>query len=153
METMDPTQSTRGLEARPVVATIVGIPAAVIVIAALNGSEAPVVGSGTGAVLALWVLGSIMCAQGIVSMRDRFGLGHAFAIGAPFGFAALALIVSALAGWSLLLQPIADSMRGSGPVVSLDRAAIVGVGAIMLVKWAVAWLSYLPRPAHVKAFG
>jgi hypothetical protein len=32
-----------------------------------------------------------------------------------------------------------------GPSVSLDRAAIVGVGAIMLVKWSIAWTSYLPR--------
>jgi hypothetical protein len=32
-----------------------------------------------------------------------------------------------------------------GPSVSLDRAAIVGVGAIMLVKWSMAWTSYLPR--------
>jgi hypothetical protein len=125
-------------------ATIVGIPAAVIVLAALNDSEAPIVGRGTGAVIGLWVLGSIMCGQGLASMMDRFGLGRALLLGGPFGLAALALLISAIAGWSLLLQPIADAMRGSGAPVSLDRAAIVGVGLIMVVKWAVAWLSYLP---------
>jgi hypothetical protein len=36
-------------------------------------------------------------------------------------------------------------MAGSGPAVSLDRAAIVGVGALMVIKWTVAWASYLPR--------
>jgi hypothetical protein len=144
VRTVAPTQTTRGFEVRPLVATIVGIPAAVIVLAALDGSETPIVGSGTGAVVGLWVLGSIMCGQGLASMKDRFGLERALLIGGPFGLAALALVISAIAGWSLLLQPIADAMRGSGDPVSLDRAAIVGVGLIMVVKWTVAWLSYLP---------
>ena len=125
-------------------ATIFGIPAAIIVIAALNDSSLPIIGAGRGALIALWVIASIMCGQGIASMRGRFG-GRAFMVGAPFGLLALALILSALFGWSLLLQPIANAMAGSGPAVSLDRAAIVGVGAIMVVKWAIAWLSYLPN--------
>ena len=139
--------STRGppaYNAGPIVATIVGIPAAAIVIAALNDASLPIVGSGRGALIGLWILGSIMCGQGIASMRGRFGL-RSLLVGAPFGILATAFIFSALFGWSLLLQPIADAMRGSGSAVSLDRAAIVGVGAIMVVKWTIAWSSYLPR--------
>ncbi|MGD0019770.1 MAG: hypothetical protein ABSD62_10990 [Candidatus Limnocylindrales bacterium] len=86
-----------------------------------------------------------MCARGIVAMRDRFGLARANLVGASLGILATALILSALLGWTPLLHPIADAMDGSGPPVSLDRAAIVGVGVIMTVKWAIAWLSYLPR--------
>jgi hypothetical protein len=138
------TRSTPVYNAGPIIATVVGIPAAAIVIAALDDASLPIVGSGRGALIGLWILGSIMCGQGMASMRGRFG-PRSFLVGASFGIAALALIVSALAGWSLLLAPIADAMRGSGPAVSLDRAAIVGVGAIMVVKWTVAWASYLPR--------
>jgi hypothetical protein len=77
--------------------------------------------------------------------RDRFGLVRANLVGLPLGLLATALIFSAFFGWTPLLQPIANAMAGSGQPVSLDRAAIVGVGAIMTVKWAIAWLSYLPR--------
>jgi hypothetical protein len=125
-----------------IVTTIVGIPAVVIVVAALNDTSLPIVGSGRGALIGLWILVSVMCGQGIASMMGRFGSVRPFLIGAPFGILALALILSALFGWTLLLQPIANAM---GPSVSLDRAAIVAVGAIMLVKWSIAWTSYLPR--------
>jgi hypothetical protein len=132
-------------EVRPITATVLGIPAAMIVLAALGDSSAPIFGSGRGALIWLWVIASIMCGMGLASMGDRFGQLRALALGAPFGIAALALIVSALAGWDVLLRPIADAMGGSGQAVSLDRAAIVGVGAIMVLKWTFAWLSYLPR--------
>jgi hypothetical protein len=130
--------------AGPVVATIFGIPAAVIVLAALNGASLPILGSGPGVLVALWILVSLMCARGIVAMRGRFGVRRSFLVGGPLGLIAMAFILSGIFGWSLLLQPIANAM---GPSVSLDRAAIVGVGAIMVVKWAIAWTSYLPRSA------
>jgi hypothetical protein len=130
---------------KPIVATVVGIPAAAIVLAAVNGTSLPIVGDGVGAVIALWLLGSVMCAFGISSMRDRFGLGRADLVGLPLGLLATALLLSGVFGWALLLQPIADVMAGPGVTVSLQRAAIVGVGGVMVAKWAIAWLSYLPR--------
>ena len=130
---------------RPILATLVGIPAAVIVLAAVNGTSLPIIGDGTGAVIALWLLGSVMCAFGIGSMRDRFGLARADLVGLPLGLLATALLLSGVFGWALLLQPIADAMAGPAGSVSLQRAAIVGVGVLMVAKWAVAWLSYLPR--------
>jgi hypothetical protein len=131
----------QAFDASPIVATLFGIPAVVIVVAALNGSSLPVIGSGVGAVVALWFVASLMCARGIMAMKARFGL-RSFLIGGPFGILATFLILSGVFGWSLLLQPIADAM---GPSVSLQRAAIVAVGAIMVVKWVIAWTSYLPR--------
>ena len=130
---------------RPILATLVGIPAAAIVLAAVNGTSLPIVGDGTGAIIALWILGSIMCAFGIASMRDRFGLAKADLVGLPLGLLATALLLSGILGWTLLLQPIADAMAGPGGTVSLQRAAIVGAGGVMVAKWAIAWLSYLPR--------
>jgi hypothetical protein len=118
------------------------VAAAVIVISALNGTSLPILGGGVGAVIGLWVVATFMCARGITAMKGRFGIGRASIVGAPLGILATALILSGIFGWSLLLQPIANAI---GPGVSLERAAIVGVGAIMLVKWAIAWTSYLPR--------
>jgi hypothetical protein len=142
VQTANSVAPAAALNAGPVVATIFGIPAAVIVLAALNGASLPIVGSGLGALIGLWILVSLMCARGIVAMRGRFGVRRSFLVGGPLGLVAMAFILSGIFGWSLLLQPIANAM---GPSVSLDRAAIVGVGAIMVVKWAIAWTSYLPR--------
>ena len=129
---------------KPVIATLVGIPAAVIVIAAANGTSAPLVGDGAAALVALWILGSVMCALGISAMRERFGIGRANFAGMPLGLLATALVLSGLFGWPLLLQPIVDALGGPESA-SLVRAAIVGVGAVMVVKWTIAWLSYIPR--------
>jgi hypothetical protein len=62
----------------------------------------------------------------------------------PLGLLATALVLSGLFGWTPLLRPIADVLGGLESA-SLARAAIVGVGAVMVVKWTIAWLSYLPR--------
>ena len=94
--------------------------------------------------MALWILGSVMCALGISAMRERFGIGRANLTGTPLGLLATALVLSGLFGWTLLLKPIVDALGGPGSA-SLARAAIVGVGGVMVVKWAIAWLSYLPR--------
>lgn len=134
--------STDAARSGPIVATIIAIPAVVIVVAAINGASLPVIGAGVGAVVALWILVSLMCARGIVAMRERFGIGRASLVGAPLGIVALLLLLSGVFSWRLLLQPIADAM---GPDVSLQRAAIVGVGTIMLIKWTIAWTSYWPR--------
>ena len=94
--------------------------------------------------MALWILGSAMCALGISAMRERFGVGRANLAGMPLGLLATALVLSGLFGWPLLLQPIVDALGGAGSA-SLVRAAILGIGAVMAAKWTIAWLSYLPR--------
>ena len=129
---------------KPVIATLVGIPAAMIVLAAANGTSAPLVGDGSAALIALWILGSAMCALGISAMRDQFGIGRANILGMPLGLLATSLVLSGLFGWPLLLQPIVEALGGP-ETTSLVRAAIVGVGSVMVVKWTIAWLSYIPR--------
>ena len=129
---------------KPVVATLFGIPAAAIVLAAANGASAPLVGDSAAALVALWILGSLMCALGISAMRERFGIARANVAGMPLGLLATAFVFSGLFGWPLLLRPIVDALGGPESA-SLVRAAIVGVGAVMIIKWTIAWLSYLPR--------
>jgi hypothetical protein len=134
---------------KPVIATLFGIPAAAIVLAAARGEPAPIVGDGAAALIALWVLGSAMCALGISAMRGRFGVGRASLTGTPLGLLATALLLSGLFGWPLLLRPVADALGGS-ETVPLARAAIVAVGGVMALKWAIAWLSYLPGRAPAR---
>jgi hypothetical protein len=78
-------------------------------------------------------------------MRDRYGLGRATLIGLPLGLVNTVLILSALFGWSAVLQPIADALGIAGEPAALDRAATVAVGVVMTLKWTIAWLAYLPR--------
>jgi hypothetical protein len=79
-------------------------------------------------------------------MRERFGIARANITGMPLGLLATALVLSGLFGWPMLLGPIVDALGGAGSA-SLVRAAILGVGGVMVVKWTIAWLSYLPRAA------
>jgi hypothetical protein len=138
------TAGSGSIGVRPVIATLLGIPVLVIVVAVADGGVAPLVGDGAAALVAVLLLGSAMCSLGMTAMRERFGVGRASIIGAPLGVLALALLLSGLFGWSLLLDPIVDALGGPD-AVSLTQAALVGVGAVMLVKWAIAWASYLPR--------
>jgi hypothetical protein len=142
MQTSTPALPKSAVSSGPIVATIFGIPAVAIVVAAVNGASLPVIGAGVWAVVALWILVSLMCARGIVAMRERFGIGRASLIGAPLGIVGSLLLISGVMNWPLLLQPIANVM---GSDVSLQRAAIAGVGTIMLIKWTIAWTSYWPR--------
>jgi len=131
--------------AKPVLATLVGLPVAAIVLAAWSGAPVPVLGSyGTGLV-AIVILGSVMCAWGMQAMAARYGYLRAMLVGGPFGLLNLVLIASGLLGWELLLGPATDALGGAASV-SPERAAIASVGAVMVVKWAIAWLAYLPRP-------
>lgn len=139
-----PASATSASRLKPVIATLFGIPAVAIVLAAANGTSLPIVGDGAAALVALWILGSMMCSLGISAMRERFGIGRANLVGMPLGLLATALVLSGLFGWTLLLQPIVDALGGPGSA-SLTQAAIVGLGLVMVVKWTVAWLSYLPR--------
>lgn len=132
--------------AKPVLATLIGIPVAAIVLAAWSGAQVPVLGSYSAGLVAILLLGSVMCSWGMQAMASRYGYLRASLIGAPFGILNLALIVSGLLGWELLLGPATDALGGA--TVSPEQAAIASVGVVMVVKWAIAWLAYLPRPAR-----
>jgi hypothetical protein len=129
---------------KPLVATLLGIPAALIVVAAANGRAAPIVGDGAGALVVLLILGVMMCSLGGGAMYARFGVTGPAIIGAPLGVLIVGLFLSGLFGWTLLLDPIVDALGGPESV-TLVQAAIVAIGAVMILKWAIGWLSYLPR--------
>lgn len=134
---------------KPVLATLVGIPVASIVLAAWSGAPVPMLDSyGTG-LIAIFILGSVMCSWGMQAMAARYGYLGAMLIGAPLGILNLALILSGFLGWELLLGPATDALGGAASV-SPERAAISSVGAVMVVKWVIAWLAYVPRKARAR---
>lgn len=136
--------STLAVGAKPLLATIVGIPVAVIVLAAWSGVPVPLVDSYGAGLIGVLVLGSVMCSWGVQAMAARYGYARALVLGAPLGVLNLALILSGLLGWEPLLGPATVALGGAA-TVSPERAAIVTVGAVMVVKWSLAWLAYVPR--------
>jgi hypothetical protein len=132
--------------AKPLLATLVGIPVAVIALAAARGEPVPVLGSYEAGLVALFVLGSVMCSWGMQAMAARHGYLRASLVGAPIGVVNLVLILSGLFGWTVLLGP-ATAALGGEEVATPAQAAIVSLVALMVVKWAIAWLAYLPRSA------
>lgn len=130
--------------AKPILATLVGIPVVAIVLAAWSGTSVPVLGSYGAGLVAILLLGSVMCSWGMQAMASRYGYLRASLVGAPLGILNLALIVSGLLGWELLLGPATDALGGAS-AVSTEQAALASVGAVMAVKWVIAWLAYLPR--------
>jgi hypothetical protein len=135
--------------AKPVLATLVGIPVAAIVLAAWSGEPVPLLDSYPAGLVAILVLGSVMCSLGMQAMTSRYGYARASLVGAPLGILNLALILSGFLGWELLLGPATDALGGAA-AVSPERAAIASVGAVMVVKWAIAWLAYIPGAARAR---
>ncbi len=130
--------------AKPLLATIVGIPVALIVLAAARGEPVPVVDSYEAGLVALFILGSAMCTWGMQAMASRYGYLRASAVGLPLGVVNLLLILSGLLGWTALVGPVQDALGAAG-TVSAARASVVALGVVMAAKWAIAWLAYLPR--------
>ncbi len=133
--------------AKPLLATLVAIPVAAIAVAAARGEPVPVLGSYEAGLVGMLVLGSVMCSWGMQAMAGRYGYRRASLVGAPIGILNLALILSGLFGWTLLLGPATTALDGEG-VATPARAAIVSLAALMAVKWAIAWLAYAPRSAR-----
>jgi hypothetical protein len=129
----------------PIAVTVLGALSAVIVVAALTNSSLPFLGTGRGPLIALIVLGLTMCALA-GGFYTQLGATHPATIaGMVLGIASAAIIVSAFAGWTAVLQPVANALGGSVGAVSMDRAAIVALGGVMAVKWLIGWVLYLPR--------
>jgi hypothetical protein len=146
------TVHTPTVGAKPVLATIAGIPVLAIVLAAWSGTPIPFLGSYTSGLVALFLLGSLMCSWGLQAMAARHGYLRASLVGAPLGVLNLALLISGLLGWKLLLGPASDALGGDAPI-SPERAAIASIGVVMAAKWAVAWLAYVPRARTLSGRG
>jgi hypothetical protein len=130
----------------PMAAIGLGAIAAIIVGAALANASLPWLGSGRGPFIALVIVGLVLCGVGMGPFGYRMGWAHPLTIaGILLGITALVVIVAGFANWTAILQPIANIAPGSSSPLAPERTAIIGLGAVMAVKWLISWLQLLPR--------
>ena len=115
------------------------VAAIAVAAAALLTDSLPVVGSGSGALLAVAVIGMAGCAVAGISQAPDLGwTSPATIIGAFLGVVALLVIGAGLLGWTGLLQPISGIVPvGTGLVVTTERIAVFALAAILAAKWLV----------------
>jgi len=123
-----------------IIATVFGLAAAGIVWSSLAGT--PVFGSDRAALIALVVVGFAMCAgSGIGNPAGTTLPGGPLAIVAgAAGVMTLVVLVSVIAGWNAVLDPLAGVIYGTGSTATADRVGVVLVGALIAVAWVAATL-------------
>jgi hypothetical protein len=124
-------------------ANLLGIVAALIVVAFLANVRLPFISSDRAAFLSLVVVGMTMCALGGIG-RAQSTVGWTdpvTLVGIVIGSLALVLVAAVLAGRADFLAPVAAVAGGSSIAgSSMDRAATVILAGLMAVKWAIGLL-------------
>ncbi len=110
-----------------------GIIAAVIFTAGLTGKELPMISGSRATLIALLVVGSAMCAFGIlqVSASGRWASPLAIA-GYLLGITLLVVFISIFTGWKL-------------PLIQGESQAVLVVGALMAVKFLIGTAGFFFR--------
>ena len=106
-----------------IITLVLGLLAAGLVFLILTGRDVPIVGNGTGALLALGIIGIAMCSLGgIGPIQSQLGWTHPLTIiGSILGVLALLVVALPLFGARL-------------PLVADTRSAVLALAVIMLVK-------------------
>jgi hypothetical protein len=131
MSTIDPIGMAGG--------TIAVLVASVIAWFAMTEAEIPVFGGARTALVAVALIGVVGCAVGGVGNAPALGWTNPMVlIGTALGILAGVVILSGLIGWEMVLDPIGRVAPIRELVApSAERLAIVGVVAIMVVKWLI----------------
>ncbi len=118
MATNTATSSVNGI-----VALVLGLLAVGLVFMILTARDVPIVGNGSGALLALGIIGMAMCTlSGIGTVQSTLGWTHPLTIaGSILGVAALLVVALPLLGARL-------------PLVADTRSAVLALAVIMLIK-------------------
>jgi len=120
-------------------ANLLGILAALIVVALLANIRLPLIGSDRAAFIALVVIGMTMCALGGIG-RAQSTLGWTdpvTLVGIVFASLALVLVAAVLTGRAGFLAPVAAVVGGTSALDSTDRAATLVLAGLVAVKWAI----------------
>jgi hypothetical protein len=124
-------------------ANLLGILAALMVVALLANVRLPLLGSDRAAFISLVVVGMAMCAVGGIG-RAQSTLGWTdpvTLVGIVIGSLALVLIAAVLAGRADFLEPVAALVGGTSTAESsTDRAATLVLGGLIALKWAIGLL-------------
>ncbi len=107
-----------------------GIVSAVIVYAAMTGKALPLIATPRAALIALLVVGVMMCMGGIGQTAASGRWASPLAIlGYLLGAAILVIFIAAFTGWKL-------------PMIAGDGQAAAAVGALMLAKFVLGTAGY-----------
>ncbi len=115
--------NTATSSANGIITLVLGLLAVGLVFMILTGRDVPVVGNGSGALLALGIIGMAMCTlSGIGTVQSTLGWTHPLTIaGSILGVAALLVVALPLLGVRL-------------PLVADTRSAVLALAVIMLIK-------------------
>ncbi len=115
--------NTATSSANGIITLVLGLLAVGLVFMILTGRDVPVVGNGSGALLALGIIGMAMCTlSGIGTVQSTLGWTHPLTIaGSILGVAALLVVALPLLGVHL-------------PLIADTRSAVLALAVIMLVK-------------------
>jgi hypothetical protein len=122
--------NTHAITVNDVFVVVLGLAAAALVFFTLTGRSVPLISDDRGALLALGVIGIVMCSLGgIGKAQSALGWTHPITIvGAILGVAALLIVILPLINVKL-------------PVLATDRSAFVALAVVMLVKVGLSGVS------------
>lgn len=126
------TTTTSSLTAGDVLTAVLGLVAAVMVFFVLTGRSLPLIADDRAALLALGVVGFLMCTLGgIGKVQATLGWTHPITIaGSILGVVAMLIVILPLINVKL-------------PVLSTDRLAFTALAIVMLVKVGLSGLGRL----------
>ncbi len=114
-------------------ASILGLLALVVVVALLTGRKVPLINSDRAGLIAVLVIGMLMCMAGGIGKTINATVGWTHVINLlGYLLGAMILVVAAMA---LLKQPFFW--------VNSERAAILTIGVLGLIKWLIAMVFYV----------
>ena len=115
------------------------IAALAIAAAAIMKVDLPLIGAGTGALLAVAVVGMAGCAVAGISQAPTLGwTAPTIVLGTVLGVVALLIIAAGIFGGAPVLDPIGRLVPGQLAPLSPAQTAIFALAALIAVKWVVA---------------
>lgn len=113
-----------------ILSSVMGVAAVVVLAAYLLGWKVPLIGSDRTALLILAGVGFGMCMLAMDRTVTGLGWTHPITlIGSGLGVLLILLVIAMLAGWRL-------------PFIPNDRAALLAVAFLGLVKWGLGIFSH-----------
>jgi hypothetical protein len=108
------------------IANALGVGAVLYTLAVLAGTRLPLITSGRAAFFGLAAIGFAMCTAGMAKVTSGLGWTHPISlVGMVLGVGALALVGVVTFGIRL-------------PFIASDRAALILLAALIVVKWVLA---------------
>jgi hypothetical protein len=122
--------NTHAFTVNDVFIVVLGLAAAALVFFTLTGRSVPLISDDRGALLALGLVGLVMCTLGGVgTVQSQLGWTHPITIaGAILGVAAMLIVILPLINVKL-------------PVLATDRSAFIALAVVMLIKVGLSGMS------------